>query len=386
MDVDSEGEIRAPNTPSLVSDSNFDDAAPRRLTKRLCDQQLERQRQQRRIFDGTEKELQSIKKLTITLPETPAPAPSSDVTVTIGTSAMMRKDTTLAGRISSMINEAYRATVPAAWREGYSRISEDEVEDRLAMGDSGPRANRVLHLAHRGEQLVGACSSTYQPPWTPEGRGHWGLVAVAPEAQGTGVASALVGAAERRLAAVCETVQIEYQLTHGEAASERLRSLYEGKYGFTCISERRRGGGGGGADEDEDEDENDPMPEPGETEFRRCVKELEPELRLRARAAHLSSLREALRAEVDAQTPPHADRIGSTVAVRGVSATHAGRALNGRRGEVLGWDGGRYLVRLEPSASEPARVGADAAVKLAPGDAVAIVGRRALFGLGRSHT
>eukprot|EP00966_Prymnesium_polylepis_P148247 3424522-Prymnesium_polylepis.1 len=94
------------------------------------------------------------------------------------------------------------------------------------MGDPGPRANRVLHLAFRGERLVGCCSSTFQPPWTPEGCGHWGLVVVRLEAQGTGVASALVHAAEARLAGCCARVQIEYEYTKGEEYSERLLEWY----------------------------------------------------------------------------------------------------------------------------------------------------------------
>ena len=43
-----------------------------------------------------------------------------------------------------------------------------------------------------GAAQVGACSSTYATPWCERGCGHWGLLAVAPDAQGSGVASALV--------------------------------------------------------------------------------------------------------------------------------------------------------------------------------------------------
>ena len=60
----------------------------------------------------------------------------------------------------------------------YERVDEDDVENRLEMGDAGARANRVLHLATRGGSLVGCCSSTFQPGWTPEGCGHWGLLVV----------------------------------------------------------------------------------------------------------------------------------------------------------------------------------------------------------------
>eukprot|EP00438_Fugacium_kawagutii_P008310 Skav206333 [mRNA] locus=scaffold1420:308203:314882:- [translate_table: standard] len=94
-------------------------------------------------------------------------------------------------------------------------------------------ANRVLHVAYRQGQLLGCCSSTLQPPWTPRNCGHWGLLSVHPDAQGTGVASALIEAAERRLLeAGCRSIQIEYEFTAGDPDSERLLQWYEGKCGF----------------------------------------------------------------------------------------------------------------------------------------------------------
>eukprot|EP00971_Amphidinium_carterae_P203875 4046081-Amphidinium_carterae.1 len=62
-------------------------------------------------------------------------------------------------------------------------------------------------LAMQGK-VVGCCSSTLQPPWTGSGCGHWGVLvpysapgalAVDPDYQGKGIASALVAAAEGRL-------------------------------------------------------------------------------------------------------------------------------------------------------------------------------------------
>ena len=89
------------------------------------------------------------------------------------------------------------------------------------------------------------CSSTLQTPWCPSGCGHWGLLVVAVEAQGTGVASALVAAAERRLVeAGLREVQIEYDYERGNPQSERLRAWYEGSCGFSgppsCHSGFRR--------------------------------------------------------------------------------------------------------------------------------------------------
>ena len=61
--------------------------------------------------------------------------------------------------------------------------------------------NRVLHVAtSSGGQVVGCCSSTLFAPWCEPGCGHWGLLAVRVSHQGGGVATALVEAAERRLA------------------------------------------------------------------------------------------------------------------------------------------------------------------------------------------
>ena len=123
---------------------------------------------------------------------------------------------------------------------GYCRVSNHEVRQRLHMGDSHP--NRVLHLAVREGKLVGCCSSTLQTPWCPSGCGHWGLLSVDPAAQGTGVASALVAAAEQRLyEAGLREVQIEYDYHRGDPQSERLLAWYEGSCGFTGPGSRHSG-------------------------------------------------------------------------------------------------------------------------------------------------
>lgn len=167
------------------------------------------------------------------------------IRVEVGTSKLATR--AFCTEVASLANHAY----------GYNRLSAPEVAQRLEMGDAGPDANRVLHLAWRAEDetgeetLVGICSSTRQTPWCPRGCGHWGLLAVKVAAQGTGVASALVRAAEHRLSlAGLQQVQIEYEYTRGDATSERLYAWYEGTLGFS----------GGGA--------------PGRQEFRRCRKRL----------------------------------------------------------------------------------------------------------------
>lgn len=59
------------------------------------------------------------------------------------------------------------------------------------------------------------------------------MLAVDPVAQGTGVASALVAAAEARLSAAgLREVQIEFDHSKGDPQSERLRAWYEGTCGF----------------------------------------------------------------------------------------------------------------------------------------------------------
>ena len=152
--------------------------------------------------------------------------PEQTVTVELGTSAQARDDDFVAA-LARMINRSY----------GYSRISQADVARRLRAG-----SNRVLHLATRGGQLVGCCSSTLHTPWTGPGCGHWGLLVVDVEAQGTGVASALVRAAESRLADAGQgSVQIEYSYHQGDRDSERLLSWYEGSLGFRGPRSRRSG-------------------------------------------------------------------------------------------------------------------------------------------------
>eukprot|EP00933_Yihiella_yeosuensis_P046104 TRINITY_DN41578_c0_g1_i1.p1 TRINITY_DN41578_c0_g1~~TRINITY_DN41578_c0_g1_i1.p1 ORF type:complete len:149 (-),score=19.70 TRINITY_DN41578_c0_g1_i1:30-476(-) len=116
-------------------------------------------------------------------------------------------------------------------------------------------------------------SSTFQPPWTESGCGHWGLLVVDTANQGQGIATALVSAAESRLASACHEIQIEYEYTPEHEYSERLKKWYEGKCGFKCVRGHSRGAG---------------------TQFRKCRKPVPPEL---ARLGRLQRLR-TMRAEV----------------------------------------------------------------------------------------
>jgi len=174
------------------------------------------------------------------------PDDRGEILVIIGTSEHIAVPG-LVDRICRIVDAAYSSVGK------HKYVDEEDAIDRLEMGDAGPQANRVLHLAFKGEQLVGCASSTFSPGWTPEGCGHWGLLAVDPAHQKSGIATALVLAAERRIATACEAVQIEYQHTEGDAFSHRLMEWYEGKLGFSGGPRSQR---------------------PGTTCFRRCRKRI----------------------------------------------------------------------------------------------------------------
>lgn len=140
------------------------------------------------------------------------------VSVVIGSS----EHVPLAHEIAAMVNASY----------GRRRVSPAQVVSRLCCGDDAA-PNRVLHLAFRDGKVVGAVSSTYRTPWTSAGCGHWGLLVVDIASQRSGVATALVAAAEERLTAGgCSHVQIEYHYVEEDAATVRLASWYEGRLGF----------------------------------------------------------------------------------------------------------------------------------------------------------
>jgi len=189
------------------------------------------------------------------------------VKVVIGNSEMAARRGFVSS-IVSMVNKSY----------GCMRLDEHDVTDRLQMGDPGASsANRVLHLAMLGDRPVGCMSSTFRVPWAENGCGHWGLLVVDSNMQGQGIASAMIVAAERRLAGACEQIQIEYEYTAGDALSERLLAWYEGKCGFQCVSGRPRGRG---------------------TEFRKCRKTIPDELQRLGERERFKDMKEVLSKEL----------------------------------------------------------------------------------------
>lgn len=192
------------------------------------------------------------------------------VAVKIGNSKMARESAGLVQQITTIVNTAY----------GCMRVDQEDVMDRLAMGDPGSsRANRVLHIAFLGERPVGCMSSTFRVPWAEAGCGHWGLLAVDADMQGKGIASAMVAAAESRLAGMSEQIQMEYEYTPGDALSERLLEWYEGRCGFRCLSGppgRRR------------------------SEFRKCRKMISAEEQRLGQRQRLTDLRMEFAAELEA--------------------------------------------------------------------------------------
>eukprot|EP01050_Picozoa_sp_SAG11_P015455 SAG11_NODE_2006_length_3928_cov_7.941499_1_plen_285_part_00 len=167
---------------------------------------------------------------------------SAAVWVEVGTSRAIERDPALPERIAALANEAH----------GHTRLSADEVRERLAMGDDAMRRNRVLHLAwaraetqtmakekacptgEAGEELLGICSSTFAVPWCESGCGHWGLLAVSPAAQGRGVGRKLVASAEARLAGCCSAVQIEYRFHPRSHDARRLHQWCSSPRSIFC--------------------------------------------------------------------------------------------------------------------------------------------------------
>lgn len=204
-------------------------------------------------------------------------ASNGDVSVVIGTSRLASERPGLEDRLTDMITRSYQAVEGT----GPRMLQQQPVSVRLQMGDGGSRANRVLHVAFRNGEAVGCISSSFATLWTEAGVGHWGLLVVDLAAQGSGVASALVAAAERRLAEECNQIHIEYDFFLGRPHSERLRSWYE-KCGYVQLGAQPKDEG------------------PPGSEFCFCRKGIPEEEQARGRCRRLSAERAEIVAELAA--------------------------------------------------------------------------------------
>lgn len=282
------------------------------------------------------------------LPVDESAGAKGDVSVVIGSSALAAKMPGLADRLTAIIVGAYEA----AGSEGPRMLDMQPVSERLAFGDRrASRSNRVLHVALRGGEAVGCISSSFHTLWTEVGIGHWGLLAVDVAAQGTGVGSALVAAAERRIAEECQLVHIEYDFTPGDPHTERLRAWYEAR------SYRRLGG------------RRSPGP-PG-SEFCFCRRPLSEEELRHGRARRLRAERDHLAAELAALDDAGGEV--EEVALRSRSLFDALRRLvRERGGELMGrvnavfqlvvldsGDAGKFVLDLKRGGGD-AREGEDA--------------------------
>uniref|UniRef100_A0A7S1RA62 N-acetyltransferase domain-containing protein n=1 Tax=Alexandrium catenella TaxID=2925 RepID=A0A7S1RA62_ALECA len=203
-------------------------------------------------------------------------APSGGISVVIGTSKLAEEHPGLEDRLTDMINRSYQAVEGT----GPRMLQQQPVSVRLQMGDGGTRANRVLHVAFRGAEVVGCISSSFATLWTEPGVGHWGLLVVDLSCQSTGVGSALVAAAERRLAEECDQIHIEHDFFPGRPHSERLRAWYE-KCGYARIHGQPKEG-------------------PPGSEFCGCRKGISDEERSRGRCRRLAAERSEIAAELAA--------------------------------------------------------------------------------------
>eukprot|EP00930_Biecheleria_cincta_P049377 TRINITY_DN34595_c0_g1_i1.p1 TRINITY_DN34595_c0_g1~~TRINITY_DN34595_c0_g1_i1.p1 ORF type:complete len:278 (-),score=48.18 TRINITY_DN34595_c0_g1_i1:229-1062(-) len=192
----------------------------------------------------------------------------SEVQVIIGTSKHIQVPGVV-DKITQIVGDAYSAVGKRKY------VDREDAMDRLEMGDAGVRANRVLHLAYKNGELCGCASSTFSPGWTPEGCGHWGLLAVDPAHQKCGIATAMVLAAERRLATQSEMIKIEYQYA-GDDFSNQLLAWYEDRLGF----------------------DGGPRPRPGQHCFRHAFKEIPEDERRRGHRRRLVEIQQWLQQQL----------------------------------------------------------------------------------------
>lgn len=190
------------------------------------------------------------------------PIPPSTASCTDGVHVRMGRssdaaDKSLVADIVAMVNRSYRhayADVLVAEhdknpnanegqheaRTRFTRTSFNEIVLRLQMC-SDPHSARKLLLAFDSKRsCLGCCSAT--APYGEPGLGEWGLVCVATQAQGQGIGSLLVAAAEAHcVLRGCDVIQLEYFVAERHGYSARLRSWYFDKLGYEKVHRRACG-------------------------------------------------------------------------------------------------------------------------------------------------
>lgn len=164
-----------------------------------------------------------------------------DLQLTIASSELAKERPTVIDEIYTMLNFAYYSAMKAIFPPDvriFGGVNREDIQSLVQMGDyearkeRGMRANRVLHLAFKDDILVGFCTSTLQSPLLQSRVGRLGLLVVHPDYHSAGVGTALIKAAEDRLADACAEIEIDYELTGSRGYAEQVREWYEDRLGF----------------------------------------------------------------------------------------------------------------------------------------------------------
>lgn len=193
------------------------------------------------------------------LPRCSVSCTTPDVNVRMGRSTDAA-DVALVGCICAMINRSYRhgyadilvseqdahavddCDEDSELEEGeertrFTRTSFAEIQWRLRMCSDPGSARKLLLAFDSRRSCLGCCSVT--APYGEPRLGEWGLVCVAMHAQGQGIGSRLVAAAEAHCALRgCDVIQLEYFVAEEHEYSMRLLNWYSTKLGYQRVRRR----------------------------------------------------------------------------------------------------------------------------------------------------
>lgn len=166
-------------------------------------------------------------------------------------------DKSLVTEIVAMINQSYRhgyADILVTEHDSdtdvnddqheahakFTRTSFDEIVSRLQMCSDSRSARKLLLAFDSRQNCLGCCSVT--APYGEPRLGEWGLVCVAMRAQGRGIGSRLVAAAEAHcVLRGCDILQLEFFTTEEHRYSTRLRTWYYDKLGYRQVHRQQCG-------------------------------------------------------------------------------------------------------------------------------------------------